>query len=281
MAFWKSAHAPPRSAPAGSGAPGSVQSLSYARVSRFRTILPRQEDADFHEATNRLVCILKKCAKEADRTGVFPPTAILFSENSMGYVFSIKTDDVMKYADAMQKLVRPDLPLAVAFSVLEQSPSGPRNAGYLLNGVRIQRTLKRVCTNYDHWHLMKVFHFEEAEFHKENWDAQGDQMQAQGIAFPTLYVGGGLSVELRVCYDITVEPIRMEPDVITLVPAFGLNPHIETLCAHRKSVIINDGNYHLSHVGALPSNMIYGHSSTFRRLDETILDGEISAFSSD
>ncbi len=297
MAFWKPAHAPTRSASSLSGAPLPAPSPSYACGSRFRAILPRQEDADFDELKKRLASIIEKCAKEADRTGRFPPTAVLFSENSLGYLFSIKTDGVMKYADTMQKLVCPDLPLVVAFSVLEQSLSGPRNVGYLMDGVRIERTLKRFCTIYDRRELSKIFHLEEADSHRDMWRSQGIQMQVLGIPFPTLYVGDGLSVELRVCYDIAADPIRLEPDVISLVPAYGLNPlpayglnplpayglnpHIETLCAHRKSVIINDGNYHLSNAGALPSNMIYGHSNTLRCLDETILDGEISAFSSD
>ncbi len=249
---------------------------------KLHVFLPRQKEADFIVFANRVKDIMEKSKEAADRAGRSVPAAILFPENSLEYCFDIETSEVMKCLDRVQPLIPADNSVVIAFSVLEKSRDGPRNIGYLVNNARVERSMKRVCTNYDAYQLRRAFPIGEVEHHEAIWGAQGDEMMDIGVSFPKFDLPGGLSVEIRVCLDVASGPIRAQADVITLVPAYALNPRCTSILSpNRKSVFIHDGRDGAPWFQDMPSNTIYAARMPPNAWKKAFLAGEICASSFD
>jgi len=223
----------------------------------FKIHKPKLHHSGFPGFQAEIMKIAIKAQLKADEKGRASPQLIIFSEVALKYSFNIAEGDVVRSIEQIQKCLPKDLWIGVAFSVFQLNGLEiPRNTGYIFDSQNLHLTPKRICTNFDEAMLENSFG-RDYRVYGSKWNEDGSDLQQYGVKFPFLAAPNGKEVEIRVCFDITADPIVPSPGRISAVPAHKLSLQDSIkLSSRRDLIIINDHAPFGDAKGKAPSNVI-------------------------
>lgn len=210
--------------------------MALAAKERMRIYCPTQTRAAFEGIRATAAKLFERALKEKNGC----PSAILFSETALRYRFDALHEGALRAIEQMQKDMPGEIPVAVAFNVMQLDGGGPENRGYIFGKNSSDSSPKRHCTFLEDLPLARYFGREIAKAMKEKWDADGDKMSQLETPFASHVFPDGQKLEYRLCKDIFSKPLCTNSDAIAIVSARGLGGYGTYLGSYRSAVVVND-----------------------------------------
>jgi hypothetical protein len=222
--------------------------LKSVYLSNLKVNFPTSYSRSFNHIRTLIDSIIQNEKTISFKLGYATDNVILFSENALKYRYNLSSSDVLRTINRIQNVLPKDNFFCIVFSVFQKFDGKPRNVGYMFTKEDVKISPKRLCSDYDKYTLETNFKkykngIFEYERHIKKWTAEGSYFSKETqTEFPYIKTPKNTYLELRICYDVMAEPIYLNKDTITLVPAYNIDSaDLIGLSKNRKAVIVNDG----------------------------------------